>query len=53
MQEYLHNACHTFFETAITPHYLHATHGQQRQTTMEVHTMEGRKHYRRPIRRDH
>jgi hypothetical protein len=44
MQEYLHNACHTFFATTTAPHYLNTTHGQQQQTNMEVHTMEGRKH---------
>jgi hypothetical protein len=44
MQEYLHNACHTFFATTTTPHYPNSTQGQQQQTNMEAHTLGGRKH---------
>jgi hypothetical protein len=44
MQEYLHNAFHTFFATTTTPHYPNSNLGQQQQTNMEAHTLEGSKH---------
>ena len=42
-QEYLHNACHTFFVTTTTPHYPDSTHEQQQQTKFHLsrHTEGG------------
>ena len=45
MQEYLHNACHTFFATTATP-----TNRPQRRASSNKPTW---KHKRRQIRRDH
>jgi len=44
MKEYLHNACHIFFATTTTTQYQNSTQGQQQNTSMEVHTQEGREH---------
>jgi hypothetical protein len=38
MQEYLHNACHTFFATTTSPHCKNSTQSRQQQTNMEAGT---------------